>query len=76
MIFTVIYNTVVADNIINSDSMKEDKLIEREVLFGNPEKAGVKISHDAYTRDFTVNGLFSNNYNSRSKIYIEILRKI
>ncbi len=46
IIFTVICNTVVADNIINSDSMNEDKLIEREVLFGNPEKAGVKISHD------------------------------
>lgn len=47
IVFTVICNTVVADNIINNnDSMKEDKLIEREILFGNPEKAGVKISHD------------------------------
>jgi dipeptidyl aminopeptidase/acylaminoacyl peptidase len=46
MIFTVVFNTAVADNIINSDSMKEDKLIEREILFGNPEKSGVQISHD------------------------------
>ena len=26
--------------------LMEDKLIAREVLFGNPERVGVKISHD------------------------------